>query len=191
MERVVVDFSITHIRPSDGITVLWLSGIYQLNVTIDLCDRADRRAGNRNVGLCHLYRYYAHVSVWTDTLQLALGMGRGVPPALSKPDPVVICLMAQKTTCLNLKKKHWYEFNWLVYGVIITNLFRVLMVFSSSLLFCSEKLRLPAMRLGNSDGIRMQTAWETGKKTCQSGWKLKKAPLCQFWKLKKDTLCQS
>ena len=32
---------------------------------------------------------------------LALEMGRGVPPALSKPDPVAICLMAQKTPCPN------------------------------------------------------------------------------------------
>ena len=34
---------------------------------------------------------------------LALEMGRGVPPALSKPDPVTICLMAQKTPCPNFE----------------------------------------------------------------------------------------
>ena len=81
-------------------------------------------------------------------------MGRGVPPALSKPDPVAIYLMAQKTPCPNFEINT--KLNCLVYGVITTNLLRVLMVFSSSLTFRSEKLRLSVKRLGNSGGIRLK-----------------------------------
>ena len=52
---------------------------------------------------------------------------RGVPPALSKSDPVAITLMAQKTPYSSFEINT--EFNLLVYGVIITNLHHVLMVF--------------------------------------------------------------
>ena len=87
---------------------------------------------------------------------LALEMGRGVPLALSKPDPVVIYRMAQKKPCPNFEINT--EFNRSVYGVCTTNLLRLLMVFSSSLIFCSEKLRLSAVRLGNSGEILLKMA---------------------------------
>ena len=47
---------------------------------------------------------------------LALEMGRGVPPACSKPDPVAIRLMAQKTPCSNFEINT--EFDLFVYGEI-------------------------------------------------------------------------
>ena len=47
------------------------------------------------------------------------------------------------------------EFDRLVYGVITTNILHVLMVFLGSILFVYEILRLFAMRLENSDGIRL------------------------------------
>ena len=34
---------------------------------------------------------------------LAFEMGRGVPPACLKPDPVAICLTAKKTPCPNFE----------------------------------------------------------------------------------------
>ena len=54
---------------------------------------------------------------------LSLEMGRGVPPACSKPDPVPIRRAAKKTPCPNLETNT--EFNWSAYGVIITNIFHV------------------------------------------------------------------
>ena len=54
---------------------------------------------------------------------LALEMGRGVPPAWSKPNPVPIRLAVKETPCPNLEITT--EFNRLDYGVIITNIFHV------------------------------------------------------------------
>ena len=118
-------------------------------------------------------------------------MGRDVPPAWSKPIPVAIRLIAQKTPCPNFEFNS--KFNWLVYGVITTNLPHVLMVFLSSIIFVYDILRLFAVRLENSDGIRLIIAWEISKTHAISGaqsWK-PKSTLCQFWKLKKGTLCQN
>ena len=64
--------------------------------------------------------------------------------------------MAQNTPCSNFEINT--EFDLLLKGVFTTNLLHVLMVFSSSLIGCSEKLRLSAVRLGNSGGIRLKTA---------------------------------
>ena len=58
-------------------------------------------------------------------------MGRGVPPAWTKPDPVAIRLIAQKTPCPNFEFNT--EFNRLVNGVITNSLLYVLMVFLNSI----------------------------------------------------------
>ena len=107
-----------------------------------------------------------HFKSW---VVLALEMGMGVPPELTKPDRVTICLMAQKTPCPNFRINT--EFNWLVYGVITTNLLHVLTVFSSSLIFCAEKLRLSAVRLGHNDGILLKMVWEISNKHAKAGAK--------------------
>ena len=54
---------------------------------------------------------------------LALEMGRGVPPACLKPDPVPIRIAAKKTPCPNLEITT--EFNRSAYGVIPSNIFHV------------------------------------------------------------------
>ena len=59
---------------------------------------------------------------------LALEMGRDVPPACSKPDPVAIRLMAKKTPCPDFANINT-EFDWLVYGAISTNILHVLWSF--------------------------------------------------------------
>ena len=63
-------------------------------------------------------------------------MGRGVPPAWTKPDPVAIRIIAQKTPCPNFEFNT--EFNRLVYGVITNSLLYVLMVFLNSIIFVYE-----------------------------------------------------
>ena len=98
---------------------------------------------------------------------LALEMGRGVPPVWSKPDPVAIHLIAQKTPCPNFEFNT--EFNWVVYGVITNILLHVLMVFLSSIIFVYEMVKLLAVKLENSDGILLIIAWEISNIHAKSG----------------------
>ena len=95
-------------------------------------------------------------------LVFALEMGMGVPTASSKPDPVAIRLMAKKTPCPNFEINT--GFNWLILlrcnFYLYTSCF---MVFFSSLIFVYAILRLSALRLEKSDGIRLIMAWEICK----------------------------
>ena len=69
-------------------------------------------------------------SVWSRDRETGdTSEGRGVPLACSKPDPVAIRLMANKTPCPNFEIKT--EFYWLAYSVITTNVLNVLWSFSA------------------------------------------------------------
>ena len=70
-----------------------------------------------------LTEHTSHVHKYISMGLLTLEMGRGVPPACSKLDPVPIRLAAKKTSCPNLEINT--EFNLSAYGVIITSIFHV------------------------------------------------------------------